>query len=369
MSRSRGHVSPMSRSRGHSRLAALIASTAALALALALAAGACASSGTSTAPAAATGSATAADLSSVTLRIGATGWNSYEAALKVAGLDDTPYHVKWSVFSGGNLQLQALQSGALDVADSSEIPPIFVAVGGRVNFKVVAVQKANTLLQELVVGKGSTITSVAQLKGKKVGYVQNTTAQYFLDKLLTQAGLSWKDITAAPLTPSDGVAALNSGSIAALAGYGNSIITAHAAGATTIGSGQDILSGNFPWEASNSLIANSGQRAALIDLFIRLNKAYAYIRDGHQQAYAQATATATHQPVSAALSQFEAGEKEQQTRIVPTSAAAIASEQSVADTFTGIGALPKAVTVSAFWSDALNADLTTALTAAGEPAS
>lgn len=344
----------------------LLAAVSALTLTAATAAG-CASS-TST-PAAATAANATTDLSSVTLRIGATGWNSYEAALKVAGLDNTPYHVSWSVFTGGNLQLQALQSGALDVADSSEIPPIFVAVGGTVDFKVVAIQKANTLLQELVVGKGSSITSVAQLKGKKVGYVQNTTAQYFLEKLLQQAGLAWKDVTTAPLTPNQGVAALSSGSIAAFASYGNSVITAHADGATTIGSGQDILSGNFPWEASNALLSNAGQRAALIDLFIRLDKAYAYIRDGHQQAYAQATATATHEPVADALSQFDSEEQQQRTRFVPTTAAATASEQSVADTFTSIGALPKSVTVSAFWSDGLDADLAKALTAAKEPTS
>ena len=230
-------------------------------------------------------------------------------------------------------------------------------------------QKANTLLQELVVGKGSAVTSVAGLKGKKVGYVQNTTAQYFLDKLLVQAGLTWKDISPVALTPNEGVAALNSGSIAAFASYGNSIITAHADGATTIGSGEQILSGNFPWEVSNALLANSGQRAALVDLFIRLNKAYAYIRDGHQQAYAQATATATHESVSLALSQFDAGEAEQHTRIVPTSATATASEQAVADTFTSISALPKSVTVSAFWSDGLDDALTKALDAAGEPTS
>jgi len=289
--------------------------------------------------------------------------------LKVAGLDKTPYQVNWSVFSGGNLQLQALQSGALDVADSSEIPPIFVAVGGTVNFKVVAVQKANTLLQELVVGKGSPITAVAQLKGKKVGYVQNTTAQYFLDKLLERAGLTWKDVNAAPLTPNQGVAALHSGAIAAFASYGNSIIAAHSDGATTIGSGQHILSGDYPWEASNALLSNASQRAALIDLLVRVNKAYAYIRDGHQQAYAQATATATHEPVSTALDQFNAGEQQQQTRLVPTSAAATASEQSVADAFASIGALPKQGTVSGFWSNALSDDLAKALTAAKEPTS
>ena len=354
----------MSPLRRPSRLIALTAATAALALA----ASACASHSSSTSSSdAAAGSST--DLSSVTLRIGVTGWNDYQAALQVAGLDNTPYHVDWSVFSGGNLQLQALQSGALDVADSSDIPPVFAAAGGTVNFKVVAVQKANTLLQELVAGKNSGVKSVAALKGEKVGYVQNTTAQYFLDKLLVQAGLTWKDITAVPLTPNDGVAALNSGSIAAFASYGNSIITAQQQGATEIGSGEQILSGNYPWEVSNALLGDSGQQAALVDLFIRLNKAYAYIRDGHQQAYAQDTATATHEPVSEALSQNTADEAEVPTRFVPTSTTAIAAEQSVSDVFSSIGALPKQVTVSSFWTSALDAELTKALDAAGEPTS
>jgi sulfonate transport system substrate-binding protein len=355
----------MSPLRRPSRLIALTAATAALALA----ASACASNKSSSSSTSDAAGGSSTDLSSVTLRIGTTGWSEYEAALKVAGLDNTPYHVDWSVFSGGNLQLQALQSGALDVANSSDIPPVFAAAGGTVNFKVVAVQKANTLLQELVVGKGSTIKSVAGLKGQKVGYVQNTTAQYFLDKLLVQAGLTWKDITPVPLTPSEGVAALHSGSIAAFASYGNSIITAYAQGATSIGSGEQILSGNYPWEVSNSLLGNAGQRAALVDLFIRLNKAYAYIRDGHQQAYAQATATATHEPVSEALSQNTADEAEQHTRLVPTSSAAIAAEQSVSDVFSSIGALPKQVTVSSFWTTDLDAALTKALDAAGEPTS
>jgi sulfonate transport system substrate-binding protein len=354
----------MSPLRRPSRLVALTAATAALALA----ASACASNSNSTASSnAAAGSST--NLSSVTLKVGVTGWNNLGAALQVAGLDNTPYHLDWSVFSGGNLQLQALQSGALDVASSSDIPPVFAAAGGTVNFKVVAVQKSNTLLQELVVRKGSSIKTVAALKGQKVGYVQNTTAQYFLDKLLVQAGLTWKDITPVPLTPNEGVAALNSGSIAAFASYGNSIITAQQQGAAQIGSGEQILSGNYPWEVSNAVLGNAGQQAALVDLLVRLDKAYAFIRNGHQQVYAEATATATHEPVTEALSQFNAGEAEQHTRFVPTSTAATAAEQSVSDVFDTIGALPKPVTVASFWSTSLDAALTKALQAAGEPTS
>jgi len=346
----------MSRSRSALFLAALTA--------LALPLTACASS--STAATAATGSASTAsgagaDLSTVTLRIGQTGWNQVGAALQVAGLANTPYTVKWSVFSGGDKQLQALQAGALDVASSSDIPPVFAAAATPPGWRVVAVQRANTLLQDVVAGKGSGITSIAQLKGRKVGYVQSTTAQYFLYKLLVQNGLTWSDIHAVALTPQDGVAALSSGSIDALASYGNAIITTEQQGAKVIGSGQDILSGNFPWEASTKVIGDSARSAALVDLFARINKAYAYIRDGHEAQYAQLTAAATNEPQSEALSQIQADEQQQPTAVTPTSAGQIASEQDVANAFSSLGVLPGKVDVGSYWSDALDARLTTAL--------
>ncbi|HKS47348.1 MAG TPA: ABC transporter substrate-binding protein [Amycolatopsis sp.] len=312
---------------------------------------------------AACGGGSSADTpSSVTLKVGDTGWTRYKAVLDVAGLGDTPYKVEWSVFSGGDQQLQALRSNALDVTTSSEIPPIFVAVGGAPNFKVVAVQRGSTLQQELVVGKTSSITSIAQLKGKKVGYVKNTTAQYFLNELLKQSGLKWTDVDAAPLLPNDGLAALNSGAIDAFASYGNSIISAHQGGAKTIGSAENILSGNFLWAASDALLADSAKKAALVDLLSRIDKAYAFVRNGHERQFAEATANGTHQPVGDALSQIHQQEQQRPTQLSTTSPDAIASEQRVADSFTEINALPKKLDVSAYWTDALNADLGKALT-------
>ena len=245
--------------------------------------------------------------SSVTLRVGATGWKEEEALLKFAHLDDTPYEVKWSLFQGGDRQLEAVRAGALDVASSSEIPPVFAAADGKPNFKVVAVQRGNTLNQEVVAPKGSTITSMSQLRGKKVGYVKNTTAHYFLYELLKRAGLGWDDIEAAPLDPDKGIAALNGGSIDAFAGYGNAVITAHQQGARTIGSGKDVLSGNFLWTASDDTLGGAAERKALADLLARIDKAYAYVRDGRQKEYAKVIAAATHQPVDQALEEFTAG--------------------------------------------------------------
>jgi sulfonate transport system substrate-binding protein len=309
------------------------------------------------------GDPTKVNLSSVTLKVGQTGWAMDQAALQVAGLDHTPYAVQWPVFPGGDKQLQALQANALDVTESSETPPVFAAGAGHPKFAIGAVERQNTLLQEVVVPGGSPITSMAALKGKRVGYVQNTTAQYFLDKLLEREGLHWSDILPAPLSPNDGVTALQSGSIDALASYGDSIITAHQTGARTIGDGKDILSGNFPWEVSTTALGNASQRAAIVDLLARINRARAFIRNGHEQEYAQRWSAATHEPFSEALDQLRSGEAQIPTTIGPTNPSAVASEQNVADTFAGLKVLPGRVDASSLFTDTLNADLQKALAA------
>ncbi|MET9327748.1 ABC transporter substrate-binding protein [Tsukamurella sp. NPDC003166] len=303
---------------------------------------------------------------SVSLKIGQTGWAASQAALQVAGLDNTPYRIEWPVFSGGDQQLQALQSKALDVAQSSETPPIFVAAGGTVNFTQVAVQTASTLLQEVVVGKDSSITSIKDLKGKKVGYVKNTTAAYFLNELLKQNGLSWTDIESRPVSPNDGLAALQGGSIDAFASYGNTIIQAHAGGAKTIGSGENILSGNFPWSTTKALLGDAAKKAALADLLARLDRAYAYIRDGHLADYAKRFAAATKQPEASAVQQITQQEAQRPTHLGVVTPAAEQSQQRVADSFVDIKAIPAAVKVSDLWSTDLNSALQSALEKGGK---
>ncbi|WP_405523322.1 ABC transporter substrate-binding protein [Streptomyces canus] len=311
--------------------------------------------------AAACGTDARAESSTVTLTVGATGWKAEEAVLKYANLDDTPYKIKWSLFQGGDQQLQAIRAGALDLASSSEIPPVFAAADGSANFKVVAVQKGATLNQEVVVPKGSKVTGIAGLKGKKIGYVQNTTAHYFLYELLKQAGLKWSDVDAKPLLPNDGLAALNGGGIDAFASYGTSIITAHQQGATTVGSGKDILSGNFLWSARDSVLNSPKQKAAAADLIARITKAYAYVRDGHLDGFAQVTADATHQPLAQARKDLTDAQAQRPTQARTVGDDTIASQQKVADVFTELGALKEHLDVKTFWTTELNTDLEKAL--------
>lgn len=296
---------------------------------------------------------TSVDLSKVTLRVSETGWGNLDLGFKAAGIDNTPYKVEYSVFQGGNLVLEAMAGSHIDLGLTSEIPPLF---GDNSNYKIIAVEQANTLLQELVIPKGSSIKTVADLKGKKVAYISGTTSQYFLSKMLEKGGLSWKDIDAVQMTTSDGLTALIGGKIDALASYGNGIITAHQNGATTLASGEKILSGNYPLEATNDAIKDPSKHAAIVDYLKRLNEFYDWTRKNPDK-WAQITATNTHQDETQALGTFKNGEKEIPTKVVANSTKAIASQQDIADSFEKLGLFKDKVDVKTIWSDSFTKEL------------
>ncbi|MEK8126529.1 ABC transporter substrate-binding protein [Paenibacillus filicis] len=309
------------------------------------------------APASGTAASSSPDLSKVTLRVGQTGWSSWELGFKEAGLSDTPYKVQYSVFQGGNLQLEAMAANNLDLGSTSEIPPIFASLaanGG--NFKIIASFESTTLNQELVVPKGSPIKSVADLKGKKVAYVNATTAHYFLVKMLQSAGLSWTDIDAVSLSTSDGLSALLGGKVDALASYGNAIISARQNGATQLASAKDILSGNFLYASTPEAINDPAKHAAIVDFLSRLDKFYAWTRN-NQQKWAEITATNTKQPVEQALDTLKKGEAQRPSKLSSNYEKAIASQQDVADTLAGVGLLKNKIDVSSTWSKAFEEEL------------
>jgi sulfonate transport system substrate-binding protein len=297
------------------------------------------------------------DLSGVTIKVGQTGWSAHEKALEAAGLDDTPYKVEYSVFQGGNLILEAMTAGHVDFGVTSEIPPIFSSLSQNgEKSKVIAIQQSSTLNQELVVPKDSDIKSVADLKGKKVAYVQNTTAHYFLNKMLEEAGLEWEDIDAVQLTTSDGLAALLGGNVDALASYGNAIISAHQKGATTLASAKDILSGDFHVNASVEAINDPGKHAAIVDFIDRLNKAAQWQRENSKE-WSEIVSTNTKQPYDQAYETFKEGEKQRPTKFISLSETNTDSQQDIADTFNKAGLLNKKVDVSTFWNHGFDKEI------------
>jgi sulfonate transport system substrate-binding protein len=65
-----------------------------------------------------------ADITNTDLRV-AKYKGGWDLDLKLAGLDNFPYKVQFTEFTGGNLMVQSINAGAIDLASASEIPPIF----------------------------------------------------------------------------------------------------------------------------------------------------------------------------------------------------------------------------------------------------
>lgn len=72
-------------------------------------------------------------------------------------------------------------------------------------------------LYRIVARRSAGIQSIADLKGKKVATIAQTSSGYFLERMLAKEGLSFDDITAVPLVPLERMAeALDAGEVDAV---------------------------------------------------------------------------------------------------------------------------------------------------------
>ena len=313
--------------------------------------------GASSAASSAASAASGIDLSGVTLRIAAASASNGHGLVQAAGLDDTPYKVDFTVLQGGNLVMEALAAGQIDLGTGSQIPPLAAsqaANGG--NFKIIGVRRMHTLDQELIIPAGSPLTEVSQLKGKTVGYVKNTTAHYFMEKMLEEAGLEWTDIDAVALTTSDGLSAVLTGEVDALASYSNAIRTAKAKGCTTLRSAADILSGDYYWYATPNSIADAATHAALVDWLSRYNEAAEWARQNPEE-YAKFYADLTGEDKDDVLERFTEEEAQTHLSVRPVSDETIASEQDIADTFYKLGVFSAPIEVTPLFDHSFDAEL------------
>lgn len=120
--------------------------------------------------------------------------------------------VTWTEFNAGPVQLEALNVGSIDFGDVGEAPPIFAqAAGAPLVYAGATVPRPK--LEAIIVPKGSSIKTVADLKGKRVAYNKGSNVQYFLVKLLQKNGLQYSDVQSIFLPPADARAAFEKGAI------------------------------------------------------------------------------------------------------------------------------------------------------------
>src|SRR4051812_49296268 len=155
-----------------------------------------------------------------TLRIGYQKSSTLLTVLKLRGQleqDLAPLGVKisWHEFSSGLPLLEALNVGGVDLsADVADTVPVFAQAAGA-QLTYFAQEAPSPSAQAIIVRADAPYKTVADLKGKKIAVTKAAGSHYLLISALDKAGLRFKDIDAAYLTPADGRAAFERGSVAA----------------------------------------------------------------------------------------------------------------------------------------------------------
>lgn len=286
-----------------------------------------------------------------TLRVSLTGKGDGDSRLlfKAAGIKPEGFDVAYSEFQSGHLVVEALNGGSLDYGGMSEIPPIFAAASTIQSFRQIAVAHGDVNNQVVLVPKGSTAKSIADLKGKRVGYVRATTSQYFLIRMLEEVGLGWDDIKPVAMGVSDGAAAFSQGALDAWAIYGFPIQRAIATeGARILRTAYGILSGNYLVAAHVDALADPEKAKIIAEYLGLIQKAYGWAAS-HQDEWARVVSQDIGVPLAYVQDQFK--RKSATYELRPVTPEAIASQQKVADLFHAQKLLPKHVDVRPLWDD------------------
>ena len=287
------------------------------------------------------------------LRVGRTGKGGYDVVMRAANVGPSGYQLVYSDFQSGHLQVEALNAGSLDFGSMSEIPPVFAAASSVQSFRQIATIHSDVNNQVILVPGASSIRTLADLKGKKVGYVRATTSQYFLIQMLASAGLSWTDIEPVALTVPDGSAAFSQGSIDAWAIYGFPIQRALANdGARVLRTALGFLSGNYILSAHVDALANPELTDVIGRYLALMPRAFAW-QNQHWEAWAEVLAKEIDVPIAFVRQQIE--NRSAPTTLLPVQEEAIRSQQQVADVFSNAGLIPSRIDVRPLWDDRFNA--------------
>jgi sulfonate transport system substrate-binding protein len=257
-----------------------------------------------------------------------------EDRLKAVG-----YKVVWTEFPSGPPLLEALNVGAIDFGNTGEAPPIFAQAAGA-PIQYVAYEPPAPKGEAILVQKDSKLTSVAELKGKKVALNKGSNVHYLLVKALEKAGVKYSEIEPVFLAPADARAAFERGAVDAWVIWDPFQAAAEAAtGARTLADGTGIVSNYQFYFASKKFLENDPK---IVDLVLAQLSEVDDWAKGDIHAVAEQLAPAVGLPVAV----VEVALKRQAYGIKPLSDAVIADQQQVADTFFALGLLPKQIKIS-----------------------
>ncbi len=297
----------------------------------------------------AAGAAWAQGTAAQTVRIGYQKSSTLIAVLKIQGTLEkqfAPLGVKpsWHEFTSGLPLLEALNLDNVDVsADVADTVPVFAqAAGAKLTF--VAQEAPSPTAQAILVKADSPLTTLADLKGRKVGFAKAAGVHYLLLAALEKAGLSFKDIEPAYLTPADGRAAFERGAIDAWVVWDPFLSAAERqSGARVLADGTGLASYQRYYLASTRFARQQPQVLGV--LYAELEKTGRWVKQNPRDA---AALLAPFWGLDAAI--VEQANARRSYAVRPATREVIGEQQRIADAFFAEKLLPRKV-------DALDIDL------------
>lgn len=257
--------------------------------------------------------------------------------------------VKWVEFPSGPPLIEAIRAGAVDIGLVGDTPVVYAQVANTDLYYVATQSFPGLVGSGLLVPARSKVTSIAELKGKKIAYTKGSAAEFALAISLKQVGLKLNDIQPANLSPGDAQTALANGSVDGWLIWDPFYTLAQIRGgarAVPLPTGSDIrtvayyvASGHFTRDRTDVL------RAVLDEL-----RAEAAWGNAHRDYYRDEVAKSTRLPVEV-LNGMLARYKDFLFRVDPVTPDVVANQQKVSDYLFDAGVIPTKVDAAkAAWS-------------------
>jgi sulfonate transport system substrate-binding protein len=250
--------------------------------------------------------------------------------------------VKWVEFSSGPPMLEAMNVGSVDYGAVGDSPPVFAQSAGAAI--VYAAGQPITNGQGILVQSNSPIRTIADLRGKRIGFTRGSSAHNIVVQTLEKAGLTYADVTPVYLTPPDAGPAFANGSIDAW-----SIWDPYFAIGETKQNGRILVNACEITKTNSFYIANrefAKNNGAVLQQIIDVTTSTAKWAEAHRDEVAKSLSAVTGialdiQTVAANRSSFAVG---------PITDDIVVTQQGVADRFFRLGLIPKPVAVrDAVW--------------------
>jgi sulfonate transport system substrate-binding protein len=251
--------------------------------------------------------------------------------------------VSWTEFLGGPALLEAMGAGSIDFGISGDAPPIFAQAAG-VKLVYVGVEPSSPHSEAIIVPAASPAHRMADLKGKRIALNKGSNVHNLLVRALQANGMSFTDVQAVYLKPSDARAAFENGSVDAWAIWDPYLAAAETADAT-----RQIADGML---ASGKVIDENREFFLAARDFVQANP------DVIKALLADLTETEKHAAANRAevvrllapeMGMDPAAVKRSIDRlafgVLPVDDKIIASQQDIADTFTKLNLIPAKIDV------------------------